>query len=82
MVEYTSEYVRCQNDIEFLGDMQSMNRGGMTLVNKNYFDFGFKLLEIVSSKLTQDDLQNKILLASKISNQKFWKMMIFLRNSG
>ena len=91
MVEYTSEYVRCQNDIEFLGGMSiyadeafeseeylskyydphmhSMNRGGMTLVNKNYFDFGFKLLEIVSSKLTQDDLQNNI-LASKIAKSE------------
>ena len=70
--------------------MQSMNRGGMTLMNKKYFDFGFKLLEIVSSKLTQDDLQNNI-LAPKIAKseilenddlfEEFWVILELHDNS-
>ena len=39
--------------------LQSANRGYMTLVKKEYFEFGKKLMEVLSSLVTQEKLLNE-----------------------
>jgi len=40
--------------------LRSSNRGFMTLVSEEYFDFGIELMKKVSSSLTVEKLQNDL----------------------
>jgi len=40
--------------------LRSTNRGFMTLVNENYFEFGFKLIKKIALAVTRDKLENDI----------------------
>merc|ERR1712211_21591 len=50
--EYVEKYYDC-----FL---RSTNRGFMTLVNENYFEFGFNLIKKIALAVTRDKLENDI----------------------
>ena len=62
MRTYTAHGLLSEKYMETYYDsvLRSNNRGYLTLVNEDYFEFGYKLMKLVSESLTQDLLQNNI----------------------
>ena len=56
MRTYTAHGLLSEKYMETYYDsvLRSNNRGYLTLVNEDYFEFGYKLMKLVSESLTQD----------------------------